>query len=211
MNHFNKGEFEFGLSWNDSKKIATVTGGLKSTIIGDPRSGIKESLDFVSGVNGTYIQNNRMYITEEGITKFMRTYGDIIDPPLEVIEADYLQVAVNATMLHFGVIRPLQNSATVKTPDVKVLNSHVDSNKLNHVFGKPGHGLGGLLKTFGGNQSQAYNAIQSAGQNYVNTNKITGIINASNEITLNVSGYNVTMRGIVQNGTFKLGTAFIKN
>ncbi|MDR2939023.1 MAG: hypothetical protein LBV08_01745 [Clostridiales bacterium] len=86
----------------------------------------------------------------------------------------------------------------------------VDPNKLNHLFGKAEHNFDGLLKSFGGNQSQAYNVIQTAAQNYVTQNSITGVINASNQIIVNVAGYNVTVRGVVVDGVLKMGTSFIQ-
>jgi hypothetical protein len=86
----------------------------------------------------------------------------------------------------------------------------VDPNKLNHLFGKAEHNFDALLKSFGGNQSKAYTAIENAAQSYVTKNNITGVINATNQITVKVSGYNVTVRGNVVDGVLKLGTAFIK-
>jgi hypothetical protein len=41
---------------------------------------------------------------------------------------------------------------------------------LKHVFDNPTHDhkLDNYLKLYSGNQTQAYNAVQQAGQNYVN-------------------------------------------
>ena len=86
----------------------------------------------------------------------------------------------------------------------------IDPNKLNHIFGKPEHNFNNFLREFGGNQTRAYNAIYEAAQNYVTQNKITGIINKANEITVTVCGYDVTFRGNVIDGILNLGTTFIK-
>ena len=65
--------------------------------------------------------------------------------------------------------------------DVKALSSSVkgtsktvDPNKLNHIFGKKAHNLDTLLPKFGGDQVKAYNALEKATQQYVNSNKLTG-------------------------------------
>jgi RHS repeat-associated protein len=85
----------------------------------------------------------------------------------------------------------------------------VDPNKLNHLFGKGEHNFNSLLRSFEGDQAKAYHAIQNAAQNYVVRHNVTGIINASNQITVNVSGHNVVVRGAVIDGTMRIGTAFI--
>jgi len=42
-------------------------------------------------------------------------------------------------------------------------------------------------------------------------NGLTGVIDRHNQITVNVVGHNVTVRGYVNSsGVFKIGTAFIK-
>lgn len=82
----------------------------------------------------------------------------------------------------------------------------VDPNKLNHIFGKSEHNLGGLLKKYGGDQTKAFNALESATQKYVNTNNVTGNFK---DIVVNVNGVNVTVRGTVIDGQVKIGTAFI--
>lgn len=40
--------------------------------------------------------------------------------------------------------------------------SAVDANKLNHIFGNPGHNLGPLEEAFGGSQEDAYRAVDAA-------------------------------------------------
>jgi hypothetical protein len=49
----------------------------------------------------------------------------------------------------------------------------VNPNKLNHISGKSEHDLGGLLKKYSGNQTKAFNSLESATQKYVNKNNIT--------------------------------------
>lgn len=79
---------------------------------------------------------------------------------------------------------------------------------MKHVFDNPTHDhkLDSYLKSYNGNQTQAYNAVQQAGQNYVNSNNITGIVK---DIVINVNGYDITVRGMVVDGIFRIGTFFI--
>ncbi|MFT9078673.1 hypothetical protein [Ethanoligenens sp.] len=81
-----------------------------------------------------------------------------------------------------------------------------DANKLNHIFGKSEHNLDSLLGKYSGNETKAFNALETATQKYVGANNITGNFK---DITVNVNGINVTVRGTVINGQVKIGTAFI--
>ena len=83
------------------------------------------------------------------------------------------------------------------------------ANDYNHIFGNLEHNLGPFLSYYNGNQAAAYAAVQTAAQIYVTNNGITGIINRYNQITVNVSGYPITVRGNVINGTLHIGTFFI--
>jgi hypothetical protein len=82
-------------------------------------------------------------------------------------------------------------------------------NDYNHIFGNPAHNLDGFVGYYGGNQAAAYAAVSVAAQAYVTSHQITGIINAFNQITINVSGFNITFRGNVMNGNLHIGTFFI--
>ena len=82
-------------------------------------------------------------------------------------------------------------------------------NDYNHIFGNPDHNLNGFLAYYGGNQAMAYSAVLGAAQSHVTTYGITGIINRFNQITINVSGFNITFRGNVIDGILHIGTFFI--
>jgi len=89
---------------------------------------------------------------------------------------------------------------------VEGMGSTVDPNKLNRIFGKTEHNLDTLLSKFGEDKVKAYNALEKATQQYVNSNKITGTFK---DVVVNVNGVDVTVRGAVINGQVKIGTAFI--
>ena len=82
----------------------------------------------------------------------------------------------------------------------------VDPNKLKHIFGKAEHKLQDFLKSYKGNQTNAFNAIEKAIQKYVTKNGITGTFK---DVVIKVKGYNITVRGAVIDGKVKIGTAFI--
>ena len=63
-----------------------------------------------------------------------------------------------------------------------------------------------VLVSDGGDQTKAFNALESATQKYVNTNNVAGNFK---DIVVNVNGVNVTVRGTVIDGQVKIGTAFI--
>lgn len=82
----------------------------------------------------------------------------------------------------------------------------IDTNKLNHIFGKQQHNLDPLLDSFAGNQEIAYRALFQATDNYVKSNGITGVFK---DAVVNVNGFNITVRGNVIDGVTKIGTAFM--
>ena len=83
------------------------------------------------------------------------------------------------------------------------------ANDYNHIFGNPDHNLEPFLAYYGGNQSAAYGAVLDVAQSYVTSNGIMGIIDRYNQITVNVCGFYITVRGNVINGVLRIGTFFI--
>lgn len=83
-------------------------------------------------------------------------------------------------------------------------------NDYPHIFDNPQHNLAPFLNSYGGKQAAAYGAVLSAGQSYVTAACISGVINAYNQITVSVNGFNITIRGNVINGRLHIGTFFIK-
>ena len=77
-----------------------------------------------------------------------------------------------------------------------------DPNKLNHIFGNPGHNLDPVVQQFG-SQTAAYDAIEQAVANNLGTG--TGTYTT----VVNVGGKSVTVSGAYVNGVPKIGTAFI--
>jgi RHS repeat-associated protein len=82
-------------------------------------------------------------------------------------------------------------------------NNPIDPNKLNHIFGKPQHNLGGLVTEFG-SEANAYQAMQQAAEAVVKQKGITGVF----EEVVQVGTQQITVRGNVVNGVVKIGTAF---
>ena len=75
------------------------------------------------------------------------------------------------------------------------------ANKLNHIFGKAGHNLDGVVEACGG-RMQAYEAMQNA------ASAATQGTSGPFQVTVQVGGENVVVRGTVTDGLVKIGTAF---
>ncbi len=84
----------------------------------------------------------------------------------------------------------------------------IEPNKIVHLFNNIIHRFEPLLEYFGGNRTEAANAIVNAGQQLVNDYGLTGKVI---EKVVSVAGMNVTISGKVINGVFRIGTAFIPN
>ncbi|MCL2311623.1 MAG: hypothetical protein FWC41_03885 [Firmicutes bacterium] len=112
----------------------------------------------------------------------------------------------------FAAIKPLVISAI--TSDTLIINrlvdwirvalGIVDSNKLNHIFGKPRHNLSRFLDSFGGNQDKAFYAVQNA------INKVALQDGVFTDVAVRVNNYTILVRGKVINGVKHIGTFFIK-
>ena len=76
------------------------------------------------------------------------------------------------------------------------------NNKVTHVFGKAAHNLDPLVEKLGG-QENTFRAVLNAANGKLPS---SGIFS---NISLNVGGYNVMIRGSVVNGVPKIGTMFI--
>lgn len=79
----------------------------------------------------------------------------------------------------------------------------VDPNKLHDIFGQAKHNLDDVVKAAGSREA-AFDALQKGAQSAVDAGKLTGRF----EIIVNVSGFDVTVRGAVVDGTARVGTAF---
>ena len=85
------------------------------------------------------------------------------------------------------------------------VNNAVDANKLNHIFGKASIIWMNLYIFL--MEEQAYSALLEETVKYIKANNISGVFQ---NITLNVNGFNITVRGNVVDGVVKIGTAFIE-
>ena len=81
------------------------------------------------------------------------------------------------------------------------------ANKLNHIFGSPGHNLGPLVQASGGSVVNAYNSILNAATQAVQQGNITGVFN---NLPVTVAGQQIIVRGNAANGAVQIGTAFAR-
>jgi len=128
-----------------------------------------------------------------------------------VVATGALVTAAGSALLALGAGAMMTRSADIFGRDMRRLNSLPPKtvNDIHHLFNKPGHNLDRLLRDFNGDKLRAHNAILDAAQRHVTQNNLTGVIDVSRQITVNVAGHNVVVRGAVIDGIFKIGTAFI--
>jgi len=62
-----------------------------------------------------------------------------------------------------------------------------------------------VLKAFGGDKVAAFNALERGAQQLANQGAIKGVF----EVSVDVAGQNVTVRGAVVEGTARVASAFI--
>jgi RHS repeat-associated protein len=77
------------------------------------------------------------------------------------------------------------------------------ANTINHIFGKAAHNLAGLVAKLGSKEA-AMDALEEATTKQVLSKGINGLFKE----TVSVAGENVTVKGIVENGVVKIGTAY---
>lgn len=75
-------------------------------------------------------------------------------------------------------------------------------NKINHIFNKAEHKLGDFVESCGSNR-KAFDKLEHAFKK-VAKGRSDGVFEAS----INIDGFNITVRGSVVNGLPKIGTAF---
>ena len=111
------------------------------------------------------------------------------------------EIALEEALLEGGEIAATESSETGAVESAANV-----VNKANHIFGQKSlakHGLEDVLKSFGGNKEQAFEAVQKA------TSEATQGTSGPFEETVQVAGQNVTVRGKVIDGVARISTAFI--
>ena len=79
-----------------------------------------------------------------------------------------------------------------------------DANKVFHIFGNAEHNLSELVQSYG-SETNAYNALQTATEAVAKEQGLSGTF----ETVVGIGSFQVTVRGVVVDGTLKIGTAFI--
>ena len=82
------------------------------------------------------------------------------------------------------------------------------SNGAHHIFGPKSlakHKLEGVLNAFGGDKVAAFHALERRAQDLANHGAIKGVF----QVTIDMAGQTVTVRGAVVEGTAMVSTAFI--
>lgn len=83
--------------------------------------------------------------------------------------------------------------------------ARIDPNKLHHIFEKEKHKLGPLLEAFGGSRDATFRAVESATQNAVRSQGLSGVFTT----IVQVAGHTVGVRGRVIGGVAHVGSFWI--
>ena len=89
------------------------------------------------------------------------------------------------------------------SPETALARATANLNKIQHIFGKSAHNLDKVVDACGSKGKALQELIEAGGKNFP-----TGAAGAQ-EFEVTVQGIDVTVRGIVINGQFNIGTAFI--
>ena len=187
----------FAVAFGVASLCVAIAGLLTGTIaIGSIAAGVLVQVAFYSVTTGvllTFVKEwAGMDLNEHDV--MARMIGKLV-----MLAATILGALIELANLY-------QSWKDAQSSQESIFETPVNENDLNHIFGNPDHKLNGYLNSYGGNQEVAYNAVQQAGQNYVNTNNIIGIVK---DVVVTVNGFDITIRGAVIDGVFKIGTFFI--
>ena len=151
-------------------------------------------------VSATVYADPRISGFSQGLIGQINAYDQGAMPVLEAQMGFVMNVA-SFGMPVSGLAVSLGASGGKTSGRAGTVASAVLANKLHHIFGKPQHNLDALVKQYGSEEA-AYEAIaEAAGKATAGS---TGIF----EVTVNVGGEAITVRGAVVAGIVKIGTAF---
>lgn len=98
------------------------------------------------------------------------------------------------------------------TAGTKATSSDSDSvantgnkNKYHHIFDKECHRLRRYLESFNNDEEAAFNKLNEEYNNYIRSNRTQ---NGYLEISVNINGFKIAIRGIVIDGIGRIGTAY---
>ena len=114
-------------------------------------------------------------------------------------------MAVNTALAAGGGLVAGALSGGLASEGPSIISRALDTNKLNHIFGKGAHNLGPLVARFG-SEAAAYAALERATQAAVRSQGLSGVY----RVTVNVGGQAVEVTGKVVNGIVRIGTAYIR-
>lgn len=91
------------------------------------------------------------------------------------------------------------------SPNSNSSTNSSNKNKYHHIFDKERHRLRGYLESFNDDEEAAFNKLNEEYNNYIRNNKTKdGYL----EINVNINGFRITIRGVVIDGVWHIGTAY---
>ncbi len=125
-------------------------------------------------------------------------FGDVNPCPEDIAAAQRAALAFGGLSFLIGPTGKIRITGEVLEKSVQWAIH--DPNKLAHVFNDAGHGLESLLQKFGSQEAVIREILSAANGKF--------IANGVNEINITINGVQTTVRGVLSDGVFKIGTIF---
>ena len=141
------------------------------------------------------------------------TYAYVSGNPLTLIDKIGLNpfqpspvTALEEAILE-GNVEAIETLAEAAGEDAEaaLAQARANANKIKHIFDKAQHKLDPLVKNCG-SPGRALQTLQRAAAKGASTSVGDGVFQ---EFTVNINGISVVVRGVLVNGVFQVGTAFI--
>jgi hypothetical protein len=145
-----------------------------------------------------------------GLTRLIRWMipgaFDEVDTGSSQYQVAYLAGTVTTVVLPAGATRSAATATTGAGASVGTRAATVNPNKLRHIFGNRRHGLDGVVRA-AGSEAAAFSEIEAAAQAALSIGKLSRA-KGHIEGVVTVRGVTISVRGVVVNGSFRLGTAY---
>jgi hypothetical protein len=143
------------------------------------------------------------------------TFGYALNSPLRLVDPRGLNPYLPSPLTELDVailegnveaISTIAESAGLSSAETgaAMARAAANANKIAHIFGQAKHKLDLLVKACG-SEGKALQTLRELG-----AKNFPGAVNGvSQEFSVTIHGISVTIRGILVNGEFQLGTAFV--
>jgi RHS repeat-associated protein len=132
---------------------------------------------------------------------------------LMLAHKDIIEQMASRGVANTPALQSAITNSSILTSRAQLLIGHADrfrlydATQMNHIFGKPGHNLEGVIKSCG-NVTSAMDRLTQSIQSLYDRGAITAT-DLANGVPIDINGDVVTVTGRVVDGATKIGTAYI--